>query len=82
MRVICIDAKPRKYTNGIMDISEGEIYEVEKTLLSNMGNMMHLLVGHYDYTNYGERIGYAADRFIPLSNIDELQLTNSKEEYA
>jgi hypothetical protein len=68
MRVICID-------DSGCDLKEGHDYNVTQSpYASDM------------YTVYGFEIfdgwfaGYYKHRFIPLSNIDELELVNKKEE--
>jgi hypothetical protein len=83
MRVICIDAKDKPFCYPVDGaITEGEIYTVVR--ISNLSrdindriesHPVYLLEGISDF-------GFGVERFIPLSEIDEmeLELINSIEE--
>lgn len=82
MRVLCIDAKIRPNTCNpeiLALLKEGEEYEVYDTRLGK-GTDGSISVVYY-LVGINERPkGINSDRFIPLSNIDELELVNNKEE--
>ena len=67
MKVLCIDA------SGCMLISENEIYTASEGL-RNIG-----VPNYYIHEVDHPAPYYAADRFVPLSEIDETQLVNQKE---
>lgn len=81
MRVICIDNKPRPYSNAVslLDrIEEGQEYEVydERIGRGTDGTIEPI----YYLTGINERPnGLAANRFIHISDIDENELVNTKE---
>lgn len=66
MRVICIDAKTRVLQSPLV---EGKIYEVGEGKYCNEGCC-------YDVLELG--VGCNKNRFIPLSNIDEIELVNER----
>lgn len=69
LKVICIDDKIRPHSVCASDwfIKEGEVYTVCGTYISNIGRPSYRL----DEDPMKLRGGYDADRFIPLSTIDE-----------
>lgn len=82
MRVVCIDNKPRPYSAHpelLQLIQEGEVYEVSG---QSMGQRADGVVGPIYYlVGINERPrGLAADRFAPLSDLDETTLVNEEWE--
>ncbi len=81
MNVICIDNKPRQFSPSphlLALIKEGCIYEVEEESVGFdlMGNKMASFI----LKGVNKRPqGYAADRFIPLSDIDETEILAERE---
>jgi hypothetical protein len=73
MKVICINNKPLHYSHtDLHNLVEGKIYEV---LRETKGT---LFLG-YELKNVpcSNHLGYRRERFIPLSEIDEMKLVNS-----
>ncbi len=65
-KVICIDANPGFIDGQIPPFKEGQTLEASQAPYHQE-----------DYIIYPEKyIGWHKKRFIPLSNIDELELTN------
>lgn len=84
-KVICVDNKIRNYSHSgdiLSRIKEGSIYEVYDERLGRGTDGTIELV--YYLTGINERPkGLAANRFIKISDIDEIQLVNNKQkEYA
>jgi predicted RNA-binding protein with TRAM domain len=82
MRVLCIDSKVRPNScnhNLLHLINEGEEYEVYDTRLGKgtdgIIGIVYYLVGINERPN-----GFNANRFIPISDIDETELVNEREE--
>lgn len=69
MRVICIDDKerPGEYPDADFTIKEGETYNVCRAVTSENGIFCYSLLED----PYRAMYCYAADRFIPVSDIDE-----------
>jgi hypothetical protein len=82
MRVLCVDNKVRSNSMNpeiLQLIKEGEPYEVYDTSLDrgvdgSIGTVYYLV-------GINERpYGINSDRFVPLSDIDENELVNTKED--
>jgi len=72
MRVLCIDAKPRtnSFNNEIASLVENEYYHV---IGEYEGHDVNGVAGMgYELAELPS-VGYAADRFIPVSDIDETE---------
>lgn len=67
MKVICIDNK------GAEELTEGNDYIVEQFLLSVFDLPMYYLIGFNRLNAAGSRYGYDVNRFVPLSEIDEME---------
>lgn len=65
MKVLCVDAAPR-YT-PIPELTEGHLYE-------------GYYQSQYDFFIPAHNKGYDADRFIPLSDIDEKEMIRELKE--
>ncbi len=76
-KVICIDNKPYHttvYPEDLLNLIEGQEYTVVRvTDFNAVGYILKEISTKNIY-------GFWDKRFIPLSNIDELELTNHKEE--
>lgn len=82
-KVICIDASddPNCFTG--CDVVEGQIYTVVEEADLSFGKNYQLqrqLV--YVLAEMGTEWCYDARRFMPLSDVDEMELVNAKKEYA
>lgn len=73
MKVICIKKGEFVKVSNEPDPTFGEIVTVEFTRIW-MGKLV------YHFKEYQYCGGYIASNFIPLSNIDETELVNKKEE--
>jgi len=91
LRVICIDASKnqnsKKFNNGQEFIApfdwwliEREIYNVCFVGKSADGSTAYVLEEQPIKKKDGTWLGFEAFRFIPLSDIDETELVNIKEE--
>lgn len=69
MKVICIDATPRIYPT--CNLKEGERYTVQRESSCRHGYILKEIKSPHNYEG-----SYWKDRFIPLSEIDEMQLIN------
>ncbi len=79
MRVICIDASRKgwsSFEDSLCKLTEGSTYTVLKEMFDMKGNLGYLLDEVKSSYPTGE---YRASRFIPLSEIDELELTTVNE---
>ena len=75
MKVLCINSKacpPGAIITANSIIKDGEIYTVVSETISHGYRWYEL----YEHLNWF----YMAESFIPLSEIDELELVNKKEE--
>ena len=77
MKVICIDGQPRHYTSDVTKMAkEGCIY-------TPVGEAVILSVPAYKLAEFPNddiiQFWFAKDRFIPLSEIDEMELVNEKQ---
>lgn len=82
MKVLCVDNKPRPcsvYPDILNKISEGESYEVYDEGLGKGADGTIEVVYFLVWINARPH-GLAASRFVPLSDIDETELVNTKEE--
>lgn len=81
MRVICIDAKSHPDAIDVCDLVEGESYTVIDCIPKSL-NKFGLIEDRpvYILQEKDHRFGYCCSRFIPLSDIDELELINEKQE--
>lgn len=82
MRVLCIDNKPRpaSYNPSILKyIQEGVDYEVE-SVENGMNKNGEIGVIYYLVGVNTKPHGFAVDRFVPLSEVDKLELVSTKEE--
>lgn len=78
MKVICIDDVPRSYSIDCpsgFNIKEGDVYTViDEWIAERTGKLLYELEEDTDH------YGFEADRFIPLSNIDEMDLSEALQE--
>lgn len=79
MKVICIDASPGKGYNKKTNLIEGNVYTVLEVFTDCIDNCTGYLLKEIRSINCIDGI-YMADRFIPLSEQDENELVNQKEE--
>ena len=80
MRVLCIDNKPRPEEgpvneNGVSEIlNENQVYTVGQRFNQARGyNDKILNIPVYTLIEIGSKWGFAVDRFVPISDIDETE---------
>lgn len=79
MRVLCIDDSERPNTietNCDFEVIEGRVYHVYNEWISEDKIRCYSLEEDPERDAYG----FEADRFIPLSNIDETELLKERQE--
>jgi hypothetical protein len=84
MKVICIDAGNKKRGDGSIgdatELIEGAVYTVVDETMSQYGTYGFLL--KEVKSTYHDEGYFRSDRFVPLSDIDEMELVeNNKEKY-
>lgn len=80
MKVICVDAKITSDTHPMFknpNLIEGNVYNVEFEVPAEdrYGNY----IVSYKLYEFPPPYAFAKNRFIPLSEIDEMELVNEKE---
>lgn len=75
MRVLCIDQRQGPIKT-CWHVVEGEIYTVSEEYVQFDG-VFYGLIEDPDHILYS----WSADRFIPLSNIDETELIKERQDY-
>lgn len=75
MKVICIDASDGIYNVASLLLREGSQYNV-----TEYNETTYWVEGITFNPRTGKRIVFVKNRFIPLSEIDELELVNTNEE--
>lgn len=73
MKVICIDTSDRHEDNTGRMLKEGEVYTVEKLWDCGKKNGKLVFEPCYTLVERDKKFGFAVDRFIPLSSIDETE---------
>ena len=71
MKVICIDDKPRLGCH--CEVKEGDQYTVVATFIGKWSGREYYGLAEFPDFIEGEK-GFHADRFIPLSSIDETEM--------
>lgn len=75
MRVVCIDASVGKKSGEVPNFKEGQVCNaIQSPIYKNSYNVLESL-----YSTDGRLQSWYKDRFIPLSEIDELELVNKKQ---
>jgi hypothetical protein len=77
MKVLCIDALN---LGSHPKITEGEVYTVSATESTWWGDLQYFLEEITEKGEHGFSYCYSHSRFIPLSEIDEMQLSNEAYE--
>jgi len=77
MKVICIDASPESNDHKSGLLKEGAVYTVLFDCLV-YGTDGKTTKG-YALVEFGDKYGFDAKRFVPLSEIDELELVKERE---
>ena len=77
MRVLCIDASLGKNYSEKPKFKEGDIVDALKT---SQEDFLHILQNPINSIT-GRRCNWSASRFIPLSDIDEKELSEEREMY-
>jgi len=78
MKVICIDDKPHSNSNKwIQLLKEGETYHVRKEVIADGADGNEQVA--YDLVEFGFPYAFGKNRFIPLSNIDEMELLEQRQ---
>jgi hypothetical protein len=77
MKVICIDAKRRPYSYGPEVLTEGDIYTI-KRVTTGFGKNGYRATA-YELVEINNKAVFSADRFIPLSQIDEMELLEQRQ---
>lgn len=74
MKVICIDGKHNIKTTGF-DLPEGIVLDAYECKYPECYR-----IDGYDVTSNGKPLVWGKRRFVPLSNIDEMELLEQREE--
>jgi len=78
MKVMCIDASKGKNFAFTPTFNENDILEVIYVSIDDKGFHYYRILNH-ELSKEGEFVDWGCKRFIPLSDIDEMELVNEKE---